>query len=226
MIQKSSLSPLILARRILGACFRRLSRSRTAGQVLGDQHLHQTVKHRIAYGLTSDPGVVNVIQEWPGAAVQGRNDTVKIPSVIKYGMSGDDLEPVSFDWGYKVGVKDAGVIRGIKLGLDPEKRKFYHAAVGIEVGTDIVHLHEETTAAETARLQKSTVDIIADYIGAVYEHALSKIRQREIDSYIDSLPKEFVLTVPAIWSDRAKNATLIVRRGLPRYAESVALYCD
>lgn len=166
----------------------------------------------IAYGLTSDPSVITVITEWPGTVVQGRNDTVKIPSIIKYGISKDGLEPSGFDWGYKVGVKDTGVIRGIKLALDPDKRGFYNSAAGLDAGEDIIHLHEETTTAELVRLSKTTVDIIADYLGAVYKHALSKIREREYSSYIDSLTKEFVLTVPAIWSDRAKNATLIAAR--------------
>jgi len=125
-------------------------------------------------------------------------------------MEDDDLEPIDFDWGYGVSENDEGVIRGIKLGLDPDKRKFWASAVGINTDDDLIHLHEQTTKSELVRLCKSTVDIVSDYIGAVYEHALSKIRERELSSIVNSLPKQFVITVPAIWSDMAKNATLRV----------------
>jgi len=165
------------------------------------------LKCRVAYGLTSDPENLTVITEWPGAVVRGRNDVVKIPSVIKYGMSKDDTKPTRFDWGYGVGARDTGVIRGIKLALDPEKRDSYYGK-----NEDAVHLHEELIAGELARLDKTTINIISDYIGAVYEHALEKIYEMEIGSRINKLTKEFVLTVPAIWTDRAKTATLIVSR--------------
>ena len=165
---------------------------------------------RIAYGLTSDPTKINVIKVWPG---DGRNDSVKVPSVIKYGdIEDDDLEPIGFNWGYEVSGNEEGVIRGIKLGLDPGNRQFWAPAAGVGPGDNLTHLYEQTTKSELVRLSKSTVDIVSDYIAAVYEYALSKIREREL-SVVSALPKQFVVTVPAIWSDVAKNATLRVGVG-------------
>ncbi|RYP32291.1 hypothetical protein DL768_011143 [Monosporascus sp. mg162] len=167
----------------------------------------------IAYGFTSDPSTITVIKEWPGKSVRGRNDIVKIPTVIKYGeMKDDDPEIIDFDWGYEVSDKAKDVIRGFKLGLDPKKRKFYAAAVGIGAEDDIIHYHEQTTSEELNRIFKNTVDIVADFIGAVYKHAMTKIRERELLFAMESIQKQFVLTVPAIWSDMAKNATLRAAR--------------
>ena len=67
---------------------------------------------------------------------------------------------------------------------------------------------------ERARLVKSTVDIAADYIGAVYEYAISKIQEKEFPGTVESVRKKLVVTVPAIWSDRAKKATLMVSSSL------------
>jgi len=103
------------------------------------------------------------------------------------------------------------VIRGFKLGLDPSKRAFWTEAAGIPEEDDMVHFHEETARVEMDRLFRSTVEIVADYIGAAYKHALSKIRKAEV-AEVAALPKQFVITVPAIWSDMAKSATLQAAR--------------
>lgn len=59
--------------------------------------------------------------------------------------------------------------------------------------------------------QKSTqaaVEIAADFISAIYQHALCEISTTVPN---ESCVKEFVVTVPAIWSDLAKDATRKVR---------------
>lgn len=62
--------------------------------------------------------------------------------------------------------------------------------------------------------QKSTQAsgrIPADFIGAIYQHALCEISTTVPKDYFESCVKEFVVTVPAIWSDLAKDATRKVR---------------
>lgn len=170
------------------------------------------VRRRIAYGLTSDPTKIKIIREWPGRAVKGRNDIIKIPTIIKYGpVENNDPKRVDFDWGHKVGKDVNGVIRGFKLGLDPSKRAFYKKVSGVPAEDDKVPFHEETAAVEMQRLFRSPVDIVADYLGAVYKHAEARIRKAELAPIAD-LPKQFVITVPAIWSDVAKSATLVAAR--------------
>lgn len=60
-------------------------------------------------------------------------------------------------------------------------------------------------------LPKPAVEIAADFIGAIYQHALCEISTTVPKDYFESCVKEFVVTVPAIWSDLAKDATRKVR---------------
>lgn len=140
----------------------------------------------------------------------GKNDVLKVPSLIKYSTT----DPVSFSWGYEVDTTEPGLIRGIKLSLDPGKRDFYNKRTDSTIDSSDIAAPQYQIAAEweATRLHKSTVDIVADYIGAVYEYAMSKILEKGISDHIKSLKKEFTLTVPAIWSEEAKTATLRVRK--------------
>lgn len=58
------------------------------------------------------------------------------------------------------------------------------------------------------KLPKDPVSVAADFIGAIYRHALSEIESAVPTKYFKRCQKEFVLSVPAVWSDAAKNATL------------------
>ena len=73
------------------------------------------------------------------------------------------------------------------------------------------------------------VEVASDYIKAIFEHALAEIEADVLDpSFLDGYKKAFVLTVPAVWSDKAKDMTLRVR--MRRYtamffsSHSVQLY--
>jgi hypothetical protein len=66
--------------------------------------------------------------------------------------------------------------------------------------------HKETAK----RLPKAAVDVAADFIGAIYRHALFEIEKVVPRGYFDICEKQFVMSVPAVWSDKAKSATLDV----------------
>ncbi|CAG9953192.1 unnamed protein product [Clonostachys rosea f. rosea IK726] len=55
---------------------------------------------------------------------------------------------------------------------------------------------------------KLPVHIAADFIGTMYQYALKEITKEIKSDYLAMCQKEFVLSVPAVWSDKAKNATL------------------
>ena len=42
----------------------------------------------------------------------------------------------------------------------------------------------------------------------IYEHTIETLTRRYGESFMSTTPVDFVLTVPAVWSDAAKNATL------------------
>ncbi|KAK0742924.1 hypothetical protein B0T18DRAFT_467715 [Schizothecium vesticola] len=104
-------------------------------------------------------------------------------------MNGTNPKAITFEWCHGVSGDAKDVIRGFKLSLDPRKREFYAAAVGIDAGDNMVHFHGQTTAEELDRIFKSAVGIVADFIGAVYEHALTHLanqKKGELEQLVDS----------------------------------------
>ena len=133
-----------------------------------------------------------VITEWPGA--KGA-DKQKVPTLIRYEVS----QNRRYQWGYELAHSlAADKIEGIKLLLDPDHPK-------------PLYVPQTNTKAELRRLGKPAIDVAADYIAALYKHALSKIEQAWPADYLQMLEKQFVLSVPAVWSDKAKDSTLKVR---------------
>ncbi|KAG6218859.1 hypothetical protein E4U50_008121 [Claviceps purpurea] len=127
------------------------------------------------------------IMKWPG---NRGISAPKIPTIIEY----TEEDPRGFRWGASVNKQNGGII-AIKLLLDPnQQRPLYLPAKQIE--------------EELKSLPKSPLEIAADFIGAIYAHALEEISSSVPKAYMDMCHKEFVLSVPAVWSDAAKNATL------------------
>lgn len=117
----------------------------------------------------------------------------KIPTLINY----NDDNGKKFAWGASVDKMQDNIV-GVKLLLDPsQERPLYLPASNMK----------RTIKA----LPKPAVDIAADFIGAVYGHALSEIAKVVPKDYLAICKKQFVLSVPAVWSDHAKNATMEVR---------------
>jgi hypothetical protein len=144
---------------------------------------------RISYAFSTDPEKVYTITNWPGGEA---TIAPKTPTVIKYDPGSID----SFKWGYELDMLDDR-ISGLKLLLDPNQPRPYFIPTNVE--------------AELAKLPKPVLDVASDYIGAVFQHAMKEIESESLDSsFLDNYQKEFVLTVPAVWSDQAKDMTLRV----------------
>lgn len=144
----------------------------------------------IAYLFTgTEKPQSNAITEWPGGA-----NRPKVPTLILYNKA----SAPPYTWGYELeNSLDANKIVGIKLLLDPDHPK-------------PLYVPQTNTKAELQRLGKSAVDVAADYIAAIYKHALSKIEAAWPEDFIKKVPKKFVLSVPAVWSDKAKDSTMQV----------------
>lgn len=116
----------------------------------------------------------------------------KIPTFISY----DSKNTKNFSWGVQKPTHDIK-IEAIKLRLDPDQET-------------PLYVPPSDTQAELRRLGKSATEVSADYIKAMYTHALKKIGEKVPAQYLQMCQKTFVLSVPAVWSDRAKNTTLTV----------------
>ena len=113
-----------------------------------------------------------------------------MPTVISY----NDKKRQSVTWGAQKH-KDVR-IEGIKLLLDPEQDK-------------PIYVPAMNTKSELAKLGKPAVEVAADYIRAIYGHAMKRIATKVPENYLENdVQKKFVISVPAVWSDKAKAATL------------------
>ncbi len=54
---------------------------------------------------------------------------------------------------------------------------------------------------------KEPVDIVADYLGKVREHLMTNLVLKYTREILRTMPVDLVITVPAVWSDKAKDAT-------------------
>ncbi|KAG6170156.1 hypothetical protein E4U51_001083 [Claviceps purpurea] len=127
------------------------------------------------------------IMNWPG----NRGIAApKIPTILEY----SEEEPIGFRWGASVNKSSGGIV-AIKLLLDPKQER-------------PLYLPATHTRTELRALPKAPIEIAADFMRAIYEHALEEIASAVPKAYMDICQKEFVLSVPAVWSDAAKNATL------------------
>lgn len=108
-------------------------------------------------------------------------------------ISYDPKNKHSFTWGAQK--HDHARIEGIKLLLDPDQDK-------------PIYVPASNTKGELAKLGKPPVEVAADYIQSIYEHAMERIASKVPEDYLENdVQKKFVISVPAVWSDRAKDAT-------------------
>lgn len=159
----------------------------------------------VAYGHTGSKTIesIQVINSWPG---QGNANEVKTPSQIAYG-SGDDF-PHGFRWGSDIPV-DKNLIRivWVKLLLNSPST----SNNGANMDADPTFANKPTLKPPSGYMTlppgKMAIDVVADYLSGVYVHTLERLYQHYGKESVDVTPIEFVLTVPAIWSDKARNLT-------------------
>jgi molecular chaperone DnaK (HSP70) len=146
----------------------------------------------IAYIFTEqnkpDPEAVT---DWPGTPGL---KAPKTPTLLDYTAGTGGKE---FAWGSKVNLTSKGKLEGIKLLLDPDQPV-------------PLYVPASNTKRELLKLGKPPVDVASDYLKALYQHAIGHINNAFPRNFVDMQQKKFVLTVPAVWSDKAKDLTLKV----------------
>lgn len=77
------------------------------------------------------------------------------------------------------------------------------------------------TAAQLKTYGKTVHEAVADYLRALHAHTMETLHRRYGEAFVRATRVEWVLTVPAVWSDAAKNATLVAaeRAGMGRREE-------
>ncbi|GAB7360509.1 hypothetical protein MBLNU230_g8459t1 [Neophaeotheca triangularis] len=166
----------------------------------------------VAFTYSATPEDIDIIKAWPG----GNGITSdKVPSEVAYELVEQpngaaattpraDLTPEQLNhtatlprqirWGFQFKPEEPR-LRCIKLFLD-RNQKLPHFVSPLE------------TATALRKYDRTVMDAVSDYLTKVYEHTMETLKRRFGESFIASTPIEFILTVPAVWSDAAKNATL------------------
>ncbi|KAJ5877628.1 hypothetical protein N7455_001093 [Penicillium solitum] len=151
----------------------------------------------VAWGFQDCPDDIELIQTWPGG---GNITSQKVPTLCSY--DGKHMK-----WGYQTDQsihpgKKQWLIQGVKLLLDESQKFRYTPAIkSQEVIKD---------------LDKTPVEVAGDYLGKLVAHA-QDVLTRRFSTALQTVDLEYVLTVPAVWSDKAKDLTMQAahRAGIP-----------
>ena len=174
---------------------------------------------------------VVVVKVWPGATA-----SEKIPTQLSYKTT----PPI---WGAKVRSTEDHEprIAHFKLGLEETVREVYHA------GSDARLKRQSSKSSVLGGYlsnpdwyhpllpEKKAVDFTADYLSAVCDYIL-KVRLPTVfdERFLERQQISYVITVPAIWSEKAKELTrrAAYKAGIQRRRlilitepEAAALYC-
>lgn len=114
--------------------------------------------------------------------------SVKVPTVVAFSEN-------RFLRGWQALASSQEPIRGVKLLLDDNHSHRYNPSLRAK------KLLES--------LRKSPIDISAEYLKKVLEHVDQNL-ERRFGPAVNEMGKKYVLTVPAVWTDKAKDATMKV----------------
>jgi molecular chaperone DnaK (HSP70) len=176
---------------------------------------------------------VKVIKTWPSAS---QHYSEKTPTIIAYGTT-----PPS--WGATVKRQDELQISHFKLGLQRNIGKHYRrrsqhsVPVSNTPTTSVLPFLDDNNATwKHPKLpDKTALDFCADYLGCVHKYVKEVFLPRQFGAvFLRNQEVSYVITVPAIWTDSAKELTrqAAVRAGIPDHKldlitepEAAALYC-
>ncbi|KAK3386617.1 hypothetical protein B0H63DRAFT_520702 [Podospora didyma] len=147
----------------------------------------------VAWAETQRPDRRVAITSWPisQTAREGESSD-KVPTKLRYPSSGDLYTRSNVEWGFTIPITAPTdqVIEWFKLDLDPSLQS---------MGSSVSNV--------AARGGRNVDQLVTDYITALGEHLTYTLREKLGEGVVKSTPLEFIVTVPAIWSDLAKDKT-------------------
>lgn len=170
----------------------------------------------VAWCYTGDPKSIRTIKSWPPNSNQ---TSEKVPSVIQYGAR----DSSRYKWGFEVTSEAQNPLRWFKLLLNERSP----GTISGRAPTTPPNL-SETHSGDSQQLSmllktisalpedKTPVGVVTDYLRGIYQHTRDTLEKAFPRSFISGIGTdiglEFVLTVPAIWNDAAKDLTLQAAR--------------
>lgn len=136
----------------------------------------------IEYAPVADIGAIGITSD-------------KVPTEISYTPSTDSSsDEKTIKWGFQFRPEEPR-LRCIKLFLE-RNHKLPHFVSPLD------------TAAQLGKYRKTVMDAVSDYLKEIYKHTIETLTRRYGETFMSMTKVQFVLTVPAVWSDAAKDATL------------------
>ncbi|KAF8544623.1 hypothetical protein BDD12DRAFT_723315 [Trichophaea hybrida] len=137
----------------------------------------------VAFAHTASPEEVKLVQSWPNSST-GNSSADQVPTEIHYTNQGTKTKL----WGYETST----VTRGTPI---PDPLKWFKLL-----------LQERSTQAQKLQLLNiSAVTAVTDFLSAVRTTTVESIERTYDAEWVRESKIEYVLTVPAIWSDSAKS---------------------
>lgn len=168
---------------------------------------------------------VVVIRNWPNAVQKSADKT---PTVLAY----EDGEMIA--WGGRVKPSHKVQIAHFKLGLQENIGRYYVHETGSSASL-LGGFLRNPNYKHRALPDKKAIDFTADYLTAVRKFVLeTALPQHYGKTFLNRQRISYALTVPAIWTDKAKDLTrkAALRAGIPSdqlvlisEPEAAALYC-
>ncbi|MCJ1304113.1 hypothetical protein MMC08_006925 [Hypocenomyce scalaris] len=145
----------------------------------------------IAWSQTRKPDVQTTIIQWPDATSDGLEGVTseKVPTELQY-----DGRVVK--WGFQIG-ESKERFKWFKLSLDPAQ----------DWGL-LPHAKPiEDSHLASPGYGRTGESLTTDYLAVLRKHAIHVLSNRLPKSALETTPIEYVITVPAVWSDAAQAKT-------------------
>lgn len=186
----------------------------------GVAHLHSDTINATSLKASEVAERIALVQRWPDASGAYAE---KIPTILSYDSAGAVKQ-----WGASVTADDKVKVRYFKLGLQPDAYRDTPAGLRDGFLTDFGWRNVSLD-------NKSPVDFATDYLSEIQRYIHDEyFRSMYPAAWLKNQSFQYVITVPAIWTEKAKALTrqAAVGAGIPDSSlvfttepEAAALYC-
>ncbi|RMY09904.1 hypothetical protein D0868_03980 [Hortaea werneckii] len=178
----------------------------------GNNVLHDKVPSEITYGVM--PRLADerkVLEDDAGDSQHNKLNTItptrkrkaddafdlsvfKTPTSTRKANASGTKDNAQMRWGFEVRT-DESRLSCLKLLLDPDQSL-----------PEFVSL--DSIKQQLATSEKNVSSAVADYLRALFDHTKEMLQRQYGELFVSTISFRVVLTVPAVWSDAAKDATL------------------
>ncbi|KAI2469096.1 hypothetical protein F4781DRAFT_395791 [Annulohypoxylon bovei var. microspora] len=157
----------------------------------------------IAWASSDRPDRTINVTDWPNSREsEGGVSSPKVPSLLRY------LNDGQFEWGFQISddADPQDILSLFKLGLEPEK-----------------YIKQSADAFGKSLHFENVDQMITDYLSGLFKYFTGFMERQIGQGMFQTTPVKFVLTVPAIWSEVAKQRTLDAFERVPNLPKSYSI---